>query len=139
MLKNIVHLQIESLAPYNLKSARQSARLATAGRMTGLSAEFAIPQANNPFLPVIIFGSGASVLDFDFEKSIPEEAITIAVNDAVFLRDDFQYFSFEKGLHDSDGISDQLLNEHMFGPGYPHTLPIAGESATSEGVSGVHP
>ena len=50
--------------------------------------------------PLYIVGTGASVLDFDFD-AFSDETTTVALNDAIFLSDNFMFHSFEPSRNEA--------------------------------------
>lgn len=107
---------VTRFAPYYLKSLRQNVRLKRAQELTGIYNNFSDAFRSEKSSPVIIFGSGASVLDFDFSKQIPRDSLTIAINDSVFLSPEFDLLSFELPRDRSKAESKgKKLNSHLFG------------------------
>lgn len=105
---------IMRVAPNYLKAFRQNSRLKRAKELTGISNNFSDAFKSERSSPVIIFGSGASVLDFDLSKQIPTESLTIAVNDSVFLSPEFDLLSFELSRNPStDAPREKKLHAHL--------------------------
>lgn len=79
---------------YSTKAIRQRARLGMWVQRLGISSRFPIPPVINPESPLFLVGSGASVLDINVDKQMGE-AISISINDAIFLSEKFKIHSYE--------------------------------------------
>lgn len=80
--------------PFSAKAQYQSFRLWEAVRRTGFSGLFptTFPELDKP---IYVFGSGGSLADFEMDSLGHDSVVKIALNDAMFFSDSFNFISYE--------------------------------------------
>lgn len=82
--------------PYGIERAREDIKLTRASKTYGFLAGFPLRPSG---APLYIIGTGPSVLHFDFSKIKAQDAVSIVMNDGIFLDHNFDYNSFELNRH----------------------------------------
>lgn len=82
--------------PYGIERIRENRRLIRAARTYGFPADFPLRPSGKA---LYIIGTGPSVLDFDFSQIKSEGAVSLVLNDGIFLDYKYDYHSFELNRH----------------------------------------
>lgn len=98
------------LSPHWAKALRQTIRLGVAKKISGISTKFPLNEFVDLDSPIILFGSGASILDFDFQAGMPQGSISITLNDAahICLHSDFHSYEPSRETRKDFELSSRL-------------------------------